>query len=364
MEERDACALVAIARKDGRATDGVLGETLAALDALEHRSGIVDGEGDGSGVLTDIPRVLWADVLAAAGASRALSRAERFAVGHLFVPPAGDESSEELIRRILARHSLRIVAERHGATDPSALGRRGRAEEPRFWQVAILAERAGVALRRALYEAAVAIERETGATVVSLSSSSVVYKVRGSANTLRRYYRDLGDPRFRTSLAFGHNRYSTNTSSTFSRVQPFAAFAHNGEIDTIARLREEARSLGLPLSRDGSDSQDVDAVLRAFTQRLGLHPFEAIEVLFPPIVNEIRRLPDTQQDAYAQARAAFGPFAQGPAAFLGRFRSYLPYMEKVMGALLVLTGLAFLLGFFTQLNTWLIEMFPALQTIR
>jgi cytochrome b subunit of formate dehydrogenase len=34
-----------------------------------------------------------------------------------------------------------------------------------------------------------------------------------------------------------------------------------------------------------------------------------------------------------------------------------------MGALLVLTGLAFLFGVFTELNTWLIEMFPVLQTI-
>jgi cytochrome c-type biogenesis protein len=34
-----------------------------------------------------------------------------------------------------------------------------------------------------------------------------------------------------------------------------------------------------------------------------------------------------------------------------------------MGALLVLTGLAFLFGFFTRLNSWLIETFPALQTI-
>jgi cytochrome c-type biogenesis protein len=50
-------------------------------------------------------------------------------------------------------------------------------------------------------------------------------------------------------------------------------------------------------------------------------------------------------------------------AFLARFRSYLGYMERVMGGLLVLTGLAFLLGFFTQLNTWLLELFPALQTI-
>ena len=34
-----------------------------------------------------------------------------------------------------------------------------------------------------------------------------------------------------------------------------------------------------------------------------------------------------------------------------------------MGALLVLTGLAFLFGFFTSLNAWLIEAFPALQSI-
>jgi cytochrome c-type biogenesis protein len=59
------------------------------------------------------------------------------------------------------------------------------------------------------------------------------------------------------------------------------------------------------------------------------------------------------------AALAVEPFA----AFLVRFRSYLPYVEKTMGALLVLTGLAFLFGVFTQLNTWLIEMFPVLQTI-
>ena len=50
-------------------------------------------------------------------------------------------------------------------------------------------------------------------------------------------------------------------------------------------------------------------------------------------------------------------------AFLTRFRSKIVYVEKAMGGLLVLTGLAFLFGFFTQLNTWLIEAFPALQTI-
>ncbi len=59
------------------------------------------------------------------------------------------------------------------------------------------------------------------------------------------------------------------------------------------------------------------------------------------------------------AAFAVEPFA----AFLTRFRNKLVYVEKAMGGLLVLTGLAFLFGFFTQLNTWLIEMFPILQTI-
>ena len=66
MDERDACALVAVARKDGAPTREVLAETIRGLECLAHRSGSIDGEGDGSGILTDIPRELWADALAGA----------------------------------------------------------------------------------------------------------------------------------------------------------------------------------------------------------------------------------------------------------------------------------------------------------
>jgi glutamate synthase (NADPH/NADH) large chain len=119
-------------------------------------------------------------------------------------------------------------------------------------------------------------------------------------------------------MAFGHNRYATNTTTSFERVQPFAAFAHNGEINTIARLRDEAGSLRIALSRDGSDSQDVDATLRGLVLGRGLDPVEALELLFPPIVSEVRRMDPHAQDAFTRARAAFGPLAQGPAAFLAR----------------------------------------------
>src|SRR5690242_6035726 len=59
------------------------------------------------------------------------------------------------------------------------------------------------------------------------------------------------------------------------------------------------------------------------------------------------------------AAFAIEPFA----AFLSRFRNYLHRMEQVMGALLVLTGIAFLTGSVNQMSVWLLETFPVLGKI-
>jgi cytochrome c-type biogenesis protein len=59
------------------------------------------------------------------------------------------------------------------------------------------------------------------------------------------------------------------------------------------------------------------------------------------------------------AAFAVEPFA----AFLARFRTHLATVEKAMGGLLVLTGIAFLTGFLTQASFWLLEAFPALGRI-
>jgi cytochrome c-type biogenesis protein len=57
-------------------------------------------------------------------------------------------------------------------------------------------------------------------------------------------------------------------------------------------------------------------------------------------------------------------FAAEPfAAFVARFRAHLPKVEKAMGALLVLTGIAFLSGWVGQFSFWLLEAFPALGRI-
>jgi len=46
--------------------------------------------------------------------------------------------------------------------------------------------------------------------------------------------------------------------------------------------------------------------------------------------------------------------------FIRRFRAHLGKVEKAMGGLLVLTGIAFLTGSMTSFSFWLIETFPAL----
>ena len=56
------------------------------------------------------------------------------------------------------------------------------------------------------------------------------------------------------------------------------------------------------------------------------------------------------------AALALEPFT----AFMRRFRRRMGLVEKTMGALLVVTGVAFLTGSFTQMSFWLLETFPAL----
>jgi cytochrome c-type biogenesis protein len=59
------------------------------------------------------------------------------------------------------------------------------------------------------------------------------------------------------------------------------------------------------------------------------------------------------------AALAVEPFA----AFLARFRAHLGLVEKTMGGLLVLTGIAFLTGTVSEASYWLLDTFPALGKI-
>jgi cytochrome c-type biogenesis protein len=62
---------------------------------------------------------------------------------------------------------------------------------------------------------------------------------------------------------------------------------------------------------------------------------------------------------FLAAAVAIEPFAK----FLSRFRKHVGKVEKIMGGLLVLTGIAFLTGTITTFSFWLLETFPALGRI-
>jgi cytochrome c-type biogenesis protein len=55
--------------------------------------------------------------------------------------------------------------------------------------------------------------------------------------------------------------------------------------------------------------------------------------------------------------------ALATAAFLARFRAHLGLVEKAMGGLLVLTGIAFLTGAISEVSYWLLDTFPMLGKI-
>jgi cytochrome c-type biogenesis protein len=52
--------------------------------------------------------------------------------------------------------------------------------------------------------------------------------------------------------------------------------------------------------------------------------------------------------------------AESFAAFLSRFRAYLGLVERLVGGLLVLTGIAFFAGWIGEFGTWLLQAFPDL----
>ena len=322
LDEHDACAIIASVRKGGEDTHGNLKRTIEALGKMGHRSGEVQGEGDGCGVLTDIPRRVWAHYLEAAGRPVWLSEDRRFFVGHLMIPRSHRTGARQWQDRVLGlaeAEGADVLLERPGVTRPEALGRMAQAQEPVFWQVAGMLSRCALDdVERTLFDLALSIESQTPLHVASLSSHSVIHKVRGSVETLYHYYPELRSRDFTSAITIGHARYSTNTATAFERVQPFSLLGHNGEINTIARLREQVLMLGGQLVANGSDSQDLNRALEMLIHHRNFTLLEAMEIVFPPIVSEMAQMPPDLRTLYEFYRQAFGPFAQGPAAIVAR----------------------------------------------
>ena len=334
-DHRDACALICSVRKGGQATHGNVKRTIEALTRMGHRTGYINGEGDGVGVLTDIPRQLWTKWLAEAGLRSSLATDRNFWVAHVMIPAADRARSQNIIDQIcrhISEAGLHILIDRSSRVYSQVLGPNAEKNEPVFWQIAgINGQVPSAKLDATLFELQVQLEADLGVHFPSFSSHSVVYKVQGTIEILRRYYPELRDPDYASSLTMGHARYSTNTNPIFERAQPFCLIGHNGEFNTISRFRLESEMLKIPMVENGSDSQDVDRTIYALCMRHGLDLIEAMEHVFPPFSHDLLQDAPEIHDMYDEIRQSFGPFAQGPAAVASRLGNLAVFSVDALG---------------------------------
>ena len=333
--ERDACALICAVRKGGEATHGNVKRTIEALARMGHRSGYIDGEGDGVGIMTDIPRELWTKKLARRGLRSSLASSRNFWVAHVMIPANARNRADHLVEQIclqITNAGLDVLLDHAGKVDPHVLGRNAEKNAPVFWQIAGMNGQVETDdLDRTLFDLQLRLERQLGVHFPSFSAHSVVYKVQGTVEILRRYYPELRDPDYASTVTLGHARFSTNTDPIFERVQPFDVIGHNGEFNTISRFRLEAEMLGIDLDSGNSDSQDVDRAIAALCNYYDLDLIEAMELIFPPFSHDLIANSPEIHKMYEQMRYSFGPFAQGPAAVVARMGDLAVFSVDALG---------------------------------
>jgi len=242
--EHDACGVGFIATTRGPSHE-VLRLGLSALGRLAHRgAAAADAEtGDGAGVLTQVPQRLFAKEFAL-HASRP-REPEAVGVGVFFLPQAEPERARARLGAQDALHAegLDDFVWRPVPVDGGALGRQARASCPVIEHL-LVARPAGdgeEGFERRLYRVRRRAEADFSrwadgrddVHVVSFSARTMVYKGLMLAPQLGAFYGDLRDPEFGTAAVIYHQRYSTNTTPSWRRAQPFRLLAHNGEINTL-----------------------------------------------------------------------------------------------------------------------------------
>jgi glutamate synthase (NADPH/NADH) large chain len=332
QEEHDACGIVSVMEKKRIPTKENIDLCIQSLVKMNHRAGFINGEGDGIGIHIDLPKKLWKEKLALTGLDSSLAERPDFIVGHFFLDQKADTILlREEMRAAFNREGLELIFEADNVVNSDALGPLAQKEEPVFWQVALLAKNPDHNLDLTLFNLTISLEQNDAVHVSSLSTHHVVYKVLGAGDTLVNYYQDLTNPLIASAMTLGHNRYSTNTLSNFFRVQPFSILGHNGEINTIAKLRDQAEMMQVPLTAGGSDSQDLNRTIDTLLARYNYSLFEAMDVLFPPIINEIKLYKEHLQDLYTYIREAWGHFAQGPAGIISRYKDEAVFSVDALG---------------------------------
>jgi glutamate synthase (ferredoxin) len=175
------------------------------------------------------------------------------------------------------------------------------------------------------------IERSTAGTyVASCSFRTMVYKGLSPADQLADFYLDLQDERFEAQFAVFHQRFSTNTLSTWERAQPFRTLCHNGEINALwgnerrMRGRGELGTAAVGLGDEelfrpvfdehDSDSGKLDATVELLV-RAGRDPRHVLAMLMPEAWENIRDLDAEVRGFYRYHSALMEPW-DGPAGIV------------------------------------------------
>ncbi|HVJ51000.1 MAG TPA: glutamate synthase large subunit [Aliidongia sp.] len=338
-DEHDACGVGLVVAIDGKPRRAVVDAALEALKSIWHRGAVdADGKtGDGAGIHLQIPDSFFRAHVARSGVNDAPDTP--LAVGMVFLPRT-DLDGQERCRAIVETEILAMGYAVHGwrqvPVNIAVIGEKANATRPEIEQIILANPRnvPAVQFERDLYVMRRRIEKRVigdqinGFYICSLSSRSIIYKGMFLAEQVTAFYPDLLDPRFESSFAIYHQRYSTNTFPTWPLAQPFRILAHNGEINTLkgnlnwmkshetrmdhAAFEGHLEDLKPVVQAGGSDSAALDQVFELLA-RAG-RPLPMVKALMVPEAwSERDRMPKPHRDLYSYCNSVMEPW-DGPAA--------------------------------------------------
>ncbi len=341
--EHDACGVGFIAHIKGRKSHDIILQGLEILKNLDHRGAVGADplQGDGAGILIQIPDALYRADMAAKGVS--LPAEGEYGVGMVFMPKeaASRLACEEEIERAVVAEGQVVLGWRDVPTNPDMpMSPTVKAKEPVIRQIFIgrgadimvteALERKLYVLRRRAANAIGELKLKHGQEfyMVSMSARTVNYKGLLLANQVGEYYLDLVDPRAVSALSLVHQRFSTNTFPKWNLAHPFRYIAHNGEINTLRgnynwmRAREKGVSSPLlgkdldkiwPLIYPGqSDSAAFDNALELLVMS-GYSLAHAMMMMIPEAWESHTHMDERRRAFYEYHAAMMEPW-DGPAA--------------------------------------------------
>ena len=328
--EHDACGVGMIVNIHGNKSHQLVDDALRVLENMRHRGAEVGRDGDGAGIMLQIPH----EFILLQGIP--VPEKGKYGTGLVFLPK--DVKAQQEILSVMIeeteREGLQLMHLRTVPTKGDCLGERALATEPAIKQMFVtgVSDDKLESFARTLYIIRKRIEKRIDNKdfyICSLSNTSIVYKGMLSSMQVRQYFPDLTNPYFTSGLALVHSRFSTNTFPTWSLAQPFRLLAHNGEINTIRgnrgwmRARESvlgSEALGdikdlRPIVQEGmSDSASLDNVFE-FLMMSGLSLPQAMAILVPESFNDKNPISEDLKAFYEYHSILMEPW-DGPAALL------------------------------------------------